>query len=147
MYFKKCIDSLLIILGDNGGYICEYCLKFWQTYLQPHFYFSVLLFKVILMLSLFLSQPMKQWDASFASHSITWAFGTKSHQSFISSKLRSLFWHERHSATLHSTGISRHSIRPCWRSPQLIETAWRLDVLLGGLMRALHLQLENQLPS
>lgn len=65
---------------------------FWRIHLQTIFSFSVALFKMSLMISVFLSQPMKQWDKSFASHSITWAFGTKSHQSFISSKLWSLFW-------------------------------------------------------
>lgn len=67
-----------------------------QTFCRIHpqtiFSFSVPLFKMSVILSIFLSQPMKHRDKSFASHSITWAFGTKSHQSFISSKLRSLFW-------------------------------------------------------
>lgn len=66
--------------------------KHWQIHLQTIFSFSVPVFKMSLMLCVFLSQPMNQWDKSFASHSITWAFGTKSHQSFISSKLSSLFW-------------------------------------------------------
>lgn len=38
-----------------------------------------------------LSQPTKPWDKSCVSHSITWAFGTKSHQSFICSKIEISF--------------------------------------------------------